>query len=65
MVDDSLLVGCQLLTIDGGGSKRFIYPIKEIIKVNIFSTKNLLSIKKEGFIPLSLDRLSIIMYSRF
>ena len=35
-----------------GISKRFIYPIKEIIRVIIFSAINLLSIKKEGFIPL-------------
>ena len=37
----------------------------EIRRFIIFSEINLLNIKKEGFIPLSLDRLSIIIYFSF
>jgi len=39
--------------------------LKEIIRVIIFSAINLLNIKKEGFITLSLDRLSITVYFSF
>jgi len=38
---------------------------REIRRVIIFSAINLLNIKKEGFIPLSLDRLSITVYFSF
>ena len=38
---------------------------RKIIRVIIFSSINLLNIKKEGFSPLSLDRLSIIFYFSF
>jgi len=38
---------------------------REIRRVIIFSAINLLNIKKEGFIPLSLDRLSITDYFSF
>jgi len=38
---------------------------REVRRVIIFSTINLLNIKKEGFIPLSLDRLSITVYFSF
>ena len=39
--------------------------IREIRRAIIFSAINLLDIKKEGFIPLSLDRLSITLYFSF
>ncbi|MBW3052089.1 hypothetical protein CU305_08655 [Prochlorococcus marinus str. MU1416] len=39
--------------------------IREIRRVIIFSTINLLSIKKYGFIPLSLYRQLITVYFRF
>ena len=39
--------------------------IREIRRAIIFSAINLLNIKKEGFIPLSLDLLSITMYFSF
>jgi len=39
--------------------------IREIKRVIIFSEINLLNIKKEGFIPLSLDRLTITVYFSF
>jgi len=38
---------------------------REKRRVFIFSAINLLNIKKEGFIPLSLDRLSITVYFSF
>ena len=38
---------------------------KEKSIIIIFLSINLLIIKKEGFIPLSLDRLSITVYFRF
>jgi len=38
---------------------------REIRRFIIFSSINLLNIKKEGFIPLSLDRLSITVYFSF
>ena len=38
---------------------------REIRRVIIFSAINLLNIKKEGLIPLSLDRLSITFYFSF
>ena len=41
----------QRPTKSNGSSKRFIYPIKEIIKVIIFSAINLLSIRKELIAP--------------
>ena len=41
-----------------------VRTIKEIRSVISFSAINLLSIKKEGFIPPILDRLSIIFYLR-
>ncbi len=44
----------------------YIHQLKrELRRVIIFSEINLLSIKKEGFIPLSLDRLSITVYFSF
>jgi len=39
--------------------------IREIRRVIIFSAINILNIKKEGFIPLILDRLSITVYFSF
>jgi len=45
---------------------RNIHQLKrEVRRIIIFSAKNLLNIKKEGFIPLSLDRLSITDYFSF
>jgi len=38
---------------------------REIRRVIIFSSINLLNIKKEGFIPISVDRLSIPVYFSF